>query len=274
VAAPLILLLALPILLVGAFWLDMEKGDVHRRQFEEEVRSGRYAFGEQPTLLAVAQAVNANDQDAIRAAAKSVPNLQTSGHDGTTLLSWAVRETWQRPQLVDGVKTLLSLGADPNFTNSHRESFALGNAVHGPLSGLRAMLDAGGNSNARNEYGWPILFMHYELAYYPNERRARLDLLLDRGADINSMVPETESECVGYTLLLYRTAEGPDHRESYADAQHLLERGADPNRVAPDGMTFGKMLTKQREAIGTTSPPGEFASLWEWAQSHGSVARP
>jgi hypothetical protein len=43
----------------------------------------------------------------------------------------AARETWQRPQLVDSVRTLLSLGADPNYTNGHRDSFAMGNAVHG-----------------------------------------------------------------------------------------------------------------------------------------------
>jgi hypothetical protein len=272
--APVILAAALPVLLFGAFWLDMEKGDVHRRQFEKEMHSGRYAFGEEPALLAVAQAVTANDQDGIRAAAKAVPNLQAAGRDGTTLLSWTVRETWQRPQLVDAVKTLLSLGADPNFTNGHRESFALGDAVHGPLAGLRAMLDAGGNPNALNEYGWPLVFMHYELAYYPDERRARLDLLLERGADINATVPATESEFPGYTLLLYRTAQGANHAEAYADALHLLERGADPNRLAPDGMTLGKLLTKQHEAMGRISPPAEFTSLWEWAQSHGLFAQP
>jgi hypothetical protein len=43
------------------------------------------------------------------------------------------------------VKTLLSLGADPNFTNGHRVSFAMGNAVHGSAPLLRSMLDAGGD---------------------------------------------------------------------------------------------------------------------------------
>jgi hypothetical protein len=52
--------------LFAAFWIDMEKGEVHRRQFEEEVRSGRHAFGDQPALVAVAQAISTNNQDAIR----------------------------------------------------------------------------------------------------------------------------------------------------------------------------------------------------------------
>src|SRR5437667_12762474 len=99
IVAPLILCAGLPLALIAAFWIDMEKGDVHRRQLDEEMRSGRYDFGNQPALLAVAQAISANDQDAIRAAAKAVPDLQAPGRDGTTLLCWAVRETWQRPQL-------------------------------------------------------------------------------------------------------------------------------------------------------------------------------
>jgi ankyrin repeat protein len=237
---------------------------------EEEIRSGRYDFGDQPALLAVAQAISANDQDAIRAAAKAVPDLQTPGRDGTTLLCWAVSETWQRPQLVESVKTLLSLGADPNYTNGHRESFAMGNAVHGSARLLQSMLDAGGDPNARDEFGRPIILMNWYLGYYPNDHRTRLDLLLDRGADINSTMPESESESAGYTLLLYRTAMGPDHSNAYTDALHLLERGADPNRVAKDGMTLARMLTQHREhfTAGRGASP-EFAPLWEWAQTHG-----
>jgi hypothetical protein len=94
------LCVGLPVGFFGAFWIDMEKGEVHRRQFQEEVRSGRYAFGNQSALLAVAQAVSANDHDAIRAAAKAVPDLQTPGRDGTTLQCLAFRETWHHPQIV------------------------------------------------------------------------------------------------------------------------------------------------------------------------------
>ena len=81
-------------------------------------------------------------------------------------------------QLVESVKTLLSLGADPNYTNGHRDSFALANAVHGSALLLRSMLDAGGNPNARDEFGRPIILMNWYLGYYPNDQRVRLDLLL------------------------------------------------------------------------------------------------
>ena len=270
ILAPLILCAGLPLALIAAFWIDMEKGEVHRRQMEEEVRSGRYDFGDQPALLAVAQAISANDQDAIRAAAKAVPDLQAPGRDGTTLLYFAVTQSWQRPELVESVKTLLSLGADPNYTNGHRDSFALANAVHGSARLLQSMLDAGGNPNARDEFGRPIILTNWYLGYYPNDQRARLDLLLDRGADINSTMPEIESEFAGYTLLLYRTEMGPRYSDAYADALHLLERRADPNCVAGDGMNFSKMLIQHREQFTRgRGAPAEFAPLWKWAQAHG-----
>jgi len=258
--------------LVVAFIIDMEKGEEHQRQIREEQRSGKWDFGDQPALFAVAHGIVTNDQDAIRAAAKALPDLQAPGRYGTTLLYFAVTQSWQRPELVESVKTLLSLGADPNYTNGHRESFALANAVHSSAPVLRAMLEAGGNPNARSEYGWPIIFMHYELAYYKDEERARLDLLLDHGADINATVPESESECAGYTLLLYCTKMGLDRSSAYADALHLLERGADPQRVAPDGMNFSKMLMEHRKKFtrGQGAPP-EFSPLWEWAQTHGMI---
>jgi hypothetical protein len=85
-------------------------------------------------------------------------------------------------------------------------------------------------------------------------------------------MPQSESDSAGYTLLLYRTAMGPDHSDAYTDALHLLERGADPNRVAVDGMTLAKMLTQHRERFRTArGAPPEFAPLWEWAEKHGII---
>lgn len=271
-----LLCMALPVLFFGLFWAEMEKGEVHRRQAEADVNSGKYDFGEYPALMSVVQAIVANDQEAIRAAAKAVPDLQTAGRDGATLLCWTVRQTWQRPELVQAVKTLLALGADPNYTNGRDGSFALGYSVHGQAEGLRAMLEAGGNPNAVNNYGWPLVFMHYKLGYYPDQERMRLDLLLDHGADINATVPDKDSETAGYTLVLYTTHNGKHNALEYETAQHLLERGADPNRVAPDGMTLAKKLIQRRDeyAAEKRTLPREFGSLWAWAEAHGILAQP
>jgi ankyrin repeat protein len=256
-----------------AFYMSMERGEEHRRQLQAEQRSGKWDFGDQPALFAVAHAIVKNDQEAIRAAAKALADLQAPGRDGTTLLYFAVTQSWQRPELVEAVKTLLSLGADPNYTNGKRDSFAMSNAVHASAPVLRAMLEAGGNPNARNEFGEPMILKNWYLGYYPDQARSRLELLLDRGADVNSAMPESRSDSAGYTLLLYRTKMGPDDKLAYADALALLERGADPNRAGADGMTFGKMLMEHRAHFGRThkQPPAEFAPLWDWAEKHGIV---
>ena len=65
-------------------------------------------LGDQPALFAVAQAIVKNDQEAIRAAARAVPDLQTRGQHGTTLLDFAVTSSWPRSELVAAVKTLLA----------------------------------------------------------------------------------------------------------------------------------------------------------------------
>jgi len=148
--------------------------------------------------------------------------------------------------------------------------------VHGSALLLRYMLEAGGDPNTRDEFGQPIILMNWYLGYYKNDARARLDLLLDRGADINSTMPERESDSAGYTLLLYRTKMGLDDNLAYADALTLLERGADPNRAAPDRVTFAKMLTEHRRhfTAGKRRTPPEFETLWKWAQTHRILAQP
>src|SRR6266576_376381 len=256
-------------------FISLEKGEQHRRQFQAEQDSGRWDFGDQPALFAVAQGVVKNDPDAIRAAAKGVPDLQAPGRDGATLLNLAVRQSWQRPESVDGIRTLLSLGADPNYTNGNRNSFAMANAVHAFAPILRAMLDAGGNANTRDEFGCPIILMNWYLGYFTNQARSRLELLLDHGADVNSAMPTDRSDSAGYPLLLYRTAMGLDDRLAYADALLLLERGADPNRAGADGMTFGNMLMAHRAHFQQTLKPPltEFATLWDWAEKRGIVQR-
>src|SRR5262249_24561751 len=137
----------------------MEKGEQHRRQFQALLDSGKWDFGDQPELLAVAQGIVRNDPDAIRAAAKGTPDLQAPGRDGATLLNFAVRQSWQRPESVEAIKTLLSLGADPNYTNGKRDSFAMANAGHASAPVLRAMLEAGGEGKNSGEFWGALILM-------------------------------------------------------------------------------------------------------------------
>ena len=252
-------------------FVSLEKGEQHRRQFQAELDSGRWDFGNQPALFAVAQGIVKNDPEAIRAAAKSVPDLQAAGRDGATLLNFAVRQSWRRPETVEAINTLLSLGADPNYTNGNRNSFSMADAGHSSARVLRSMLDAGGNANTRDAFDQPMILMNWYLGYYKDQARSRFELLLDHGADVNSAMPADRSDSAGYPLLIYRTAMGPNDNPAYADALLLLQRGADPNRAGTDGMTFGKLLKDHRAHFQHKTVPSEFAALWSWAEQQGIV---
>jgi len=254
-------------------FISLEKGEQHRRQLQAEQDSGRWDFGKQPALFAVAQGIVKNDPEAIRAAAKGVPDLQAPARDGATLLNFAAMQSWQRPESVDAIRTLLSLGADPNYANGNRNSSAMANAGHSSALVLRSMLEAGGNPNTRDEFGRPVILMNWYLGYYENQARSRLELLLEHGADVNSAMPKDGSDSAGYPLLLYRTAMGLKDSLAYADALLLLERGADPTRASTDGMTFGKILADHRAHFQAAhkSGPTEFAALWDWVEKHGII---
>ena len=258
------------VLLFVVGFMSLEKGERHRRQFQAELDSGRWDFGHELRLFAVAQGIVKNDSEAIRAAAKSVPDLRAPGKDGTTLLNFAVRQSWQRPESLDAIRTLLSLGADPNYTNGKSNSLAMADAGHSSASVLRAMLDAGGDANTRDEFGRPMILMNWYLGYYKDQARSRLELFLDHGADVNSTMPNDRSDWAGYPLLLYRTAMGVDDKLAYSDALLLLGRGADPNRAGSDRMTLGKILTNHRAHFENTHKliPTEFVALWDWAEQH------
>ena len=170
------------------------------------------------------------------------------------------------------MKTLLSLGANPNHNNGRPDSFAMVEAAEGSALVLRAMLDGGGDPNSRDEDGVPIILRNWRVSFYTDSQsRARLNLLLDRGADINSTMPESRWGCAGYSVLLYRTSMGLEKPQAYVDALHLLERGADPHPAGGDGMTLVKMLVAHREQLtrDRKGPPAEFLALWEAAQARG-----
>ena len=254
------------------FGIAMFRDEKRAQQRRDDQDSGKTAFGDHPALFAVAQAIVRNDQEGIRAALKDVPDLHAAGRDGTTLLYFAVLRTWHQEHRIEGVKTLLSAGADPNYHNGQRASFALANAAQASTSVLRVMLDGGGDPNGRDPEGVPIIFSNWDVgAYTARESASRFALLLERGLDVNSTMPETGRCCHGYSLLLYRTSMGISDERAYADALQLLERGADPHLAAPTGKTLAQMLVEHRDHFSAENkaPPRQFEALWAWAQAHG-----
>jgi hypothetical protein len=259
-------IVAVPMVAVLAFWVFGMFAQARYQQERADSESGKADFKSDAALLAVAQAVAKNDPDAIRAAAKNVRDLNAAGEDGKTLLYFAVDEALEKPQMVRAVQTLLSLGADPNYNNGQLNSFALWRAVSARVDLLRAMLDAAGNPNGPDFRGNPIIFFNWELTFNEADRPARFHLLLERGADVNSVYPEKSPMLAGYSLVLARVNSGISDRTGYSDAIELLERGADPKHAAVDGTNLVREIeTHRREyAEWKQEPPPEFQALCDW----------
>ena len=145
----------------------------HNDQFTADVHSGRYNFGEHQELLAVAEAIAKNDSNAIRASAKNVRDLNAAGRDGMTLLFFAVNESLERPELASAVETLLAVGINPNYHNDSANSFALAQSVSADIGVLRAIFDAGGDPNARDVKGQPIVFDNWFMEPFKGQRPQR-----------------------------------------------------------------------------------------------------
>jgi hypothetical protein len=94
---------------------------------------------------------------------------------------------------------------------------------------------------------------------------------LDGGGDPNGR----DEEGVPVILLNWRVSHYADS-QSRAGLDLLLDRGADPNRVAPDGMTFAKMLIAHRERFSRENkkPPPDFQPLWDRVQASGIFSPP
>jgi hypothetical protein len=130
---------------------------------------------------------------------------------------------------------------------------------------LRTLLDAGGNPNATDYRGIPIICELVSPQYSQGDCRDRVRLLLDRGADVNSTRPKPSRD---YTILMSLA----DYA-AYADALDLLERGADFNRIADDKMTLVKILAEHRREWSTKGKaiPPEFEKLCDWLRQHGAI---
>lgn len=135
------------------------------------------AHGRRPDAF---EAAAVGDMDALRAALDAEPDVvRRHSHDGWTLLHLAAFF-----RHVDAVRLLLQRGADVRAvsTNPMRNT-PLHAALAGPLpiQGLRLLLDAGADVNARQHGGYTALQSAAQHGHIDV-----IDLLLERGADVNA----------------------------------------------------------------------------------------
>ena len=126
IAVVILMAVGAVVLLFVAFIVSMERGEKHQRQIRAEQDSGKWDFGDQPALFAVAQGIVKNDPDAIHAAGKAVPapswtlkmpavavTESVSFHCDVSQTSLKLRRTtWTKPTFV---RSRLALYRNVNF---------------------------------------------------------------------------------------------------------------------------------------------------------------
>ncbi|MGO3699437.1 MULTISPECIES: ankyrin repeat domain-containing protein [Halomonas] len=174
--------------------------------------------------LAMAEAIERNDMEALRQGAERGIDLHARGDKQITLMWFALLQ-----ENTDAIRTLVELGVHPNESPVEGGGTPLGQALRKPgTEYLKAMLDGGlspndSAGNDGNDTGYPLIFRTLTSGTLEH-----IKLLVERGADIN-----------------YRLNDGKDSSpfDSSATgtkpeiAMYLLKQGAEPNIRLPTGVT-------------------------------------
>lgn len=186
-------------------------------------------FFSDPTTLALAEALIANDGARVEALIADGASLQAQGIDGVTLLQWRILRGD-----IGRFKWLLDLGADPDAQGWHGETAMHLAAQHQNIGYLKAALDHNGNPNVLNtRRGRTPLFNAMD-----TRRQENVELLLERGADIHF------ADRSGTQPLLHAA------RIINSDAVVLLlKMGADPNATDQSGANFQRSFFRTDPAL-------------------------
>ena len=203
-----------PISLVGGSWHTK-----HRWNAED--------FFDDPQLLELCAAIEADDADTARQLIDAGIDVNTIGNSGVTPLLWAFPGNINRC-----FSLLLDKGADPNVRITKR--IGVGNpnvkdttvtilaARSGSSSQFERVMSNGGNPHETQQYMKRTL-LHVIIAHaFVPERNQKLALLLPYGPNLNYMSAMEE------TPMMAAVARG-----NLEAARMLIEAGADPNIFKP-----------------------------------------
>lgn len=193
---------------------------------------GRFA---DPRLTAIAKALAAED------VAKERELVAAGGIDwtardkrGYTLLGVAVKRCAEGQATAanyEGLKVLLAARAPLEqdvLSAADGLEYLIPASSGGDPALLKILLEAGGDANAKNRAGVPVIF---ETMYRP----AHFRLLLDHGADVNTVDREWMNP--GQSLLMRLVRE-----QQWAEAEYLLAKGPDLAHRADNGSTAASLL--------------------------------
>lgn len=203
-----------------------------------------------PETLALARAIAAGDEAAVRALAGGGASLARQGKDGITLLQWSMLE--DRP---DMLRLLLELGADPaqigynGMTALHAAAGAQGKPF------LRILLESGANPDLRDgRTEAPVI----DQALMTGNRDAVFLLLADKA---NPNLADRQGD-----TPLHVAAQISD----YGSLLVLLEAGADPTIRNRAGQTFAPFFAiTPKESMLNSETKAARQAVRDWLDDHG-----
>jgi ankyrin repeat protein len=191
---------------------------------------------------------------------KPIPVLNESGEEHITLLDFAaMRGTYSDDPVyvLPFLIQLLKKGATIETADSFHTPTHVLVSRECSAAMLELFLKHGANPNARRreEQPTPILFTVMEYDY---ERVAKVNLLLDYGADPNAVYPPTATGWLaGHSALLAAA-----RLEAWDVCQLLLEKGADPTIEGPQNQVFTNLLIHRAKLYAEyQNAPATFTSL-------------
>ena len=196
-----------------------------------------------PRLVRLAAAIDALDTAQVRAIiAEGGLDFAARHHTGVTILGYAMNNALlqgQPPVAVEPVRMLMEAGAVPSPDILEAEASGpwaadrlvaqlMGGGEQGPAV-LDLVLSAGGNANARDGDGRPLLASSYL-------RLASAKVLVRHGADVNAR-DSSRADRLGYTPAMLQALYGEWDLVAF-----LLDHGADPGITGADGTTLRDLL--------------------------------
>ncbi len=180
--------------------------------------------------LELIKAAEKHDEVTVKTLIAGGANVNAEGTDGITPLILALGN-----RDVSGMKILLANGANPNKVAPNGDSAMSLAAGADDSKLLQVLIEGGGDPNLR-DLTRPITFIALS-----QDRTDNLNLLLDKGADINAV------DGSGDTLVMEAATD-----VKYSVALELITRGADHAHVGSGGITLAWIV--QHRKLDPTSP--------------------
>lgn len=202
-----------------------------------------------PTLSAVAKAIEAKDPARVRALANgSRLDFGARNSEGVTILGFAVRRVigmYRAPEDLESVRALLDAGAPPASDVLGPEEVLLEQVLGGndPLAHelLRLLFGAGADPDVVDRFDRrPLIFSTYM-------DQPELEIFAEAGANLGAL--DTRSDRPGWTALM-----NAGYMRQWDQALFLLDRGVPVDHVGRDGTTLAKIMDEHAAGSEATDP--------------------